>query len=357
MAGYRAQRRLPGGYTERMPVTLRSHAKINLGLAIGPVRPDGFHALATVYQTVSAHDLVTVEIMRRGNSRPWIELTCNDPRVPRDSRNTVCRMLSLALDLPGREHLAARVHIDKRLPVQGGLGAGSANAVAALAGLERRIAAAGLAPALTGEQRLRLAAEVGSDVPLFLLGGAVLGLGRGENVVPLQDLPALSAVIALPDTGVSTPAAFRDWDRAQASLGLTPQDETDRLSRLSRALAAAWCEPHTSGIFAHRGEGRAGTLLSSLVQTGILLNDFEQVVFRQHPFLETIKRSLAGQSSGHPAVYAALSGSGSAVFGLYADQDGADAAGQRLNTLGVRALRAQILDRPAYWSGMVVRED
>ena len=103
------------------------------------------------------------------------------------------------------------MHIEKRLPVQGGLGAGSANAVAALIGLERE-----LNQQLPGEERLKIAAEVGSDVPLFLIGGAVLGLGRGEDVYPMPDLPETHCVVALPNVGVSTPQAFRDWDSRHA---------------------------------------------------------------------------------------------------------------------------------------------
>jgi 4-diphosphocytidyl-2-C-methyl-D-erythritol kinase len=359
-----------------MPVTLRSYSKINLGLLIGPTRPDGFHALTTLYQTLNAHDLVTVSIAPK-HGQPHIEISCNDRRVPLDARNTVWKMLALALAVPGREGLRVRVHLEKHLPVQGGLGGGSGNAVAALLGLERELVRQGVAGpllgslpkvftgVLTGPARLRLAAEVGSDVPLFLLGGSVLGLGRGEQVVPLADLPEMEAVLALPEVGVSTPAAFRAWDLEQTSIGLTPGEMADRLNELSRALASAWVEQHATGVLASGSVPRntssdqglaGGPLLSTLVQTGILPNDFEQVVFRQHPLFEQIKRALAGQSSGNPAVYAALSGSGSAVFGLYRDEAGALAAEERLNGLGIRNLRTRTIRRAAYWADMVVDE-
>ena len=119
-----------------MSVTLRSFAKINLGLAIGPSRPDGFHALATVYQTIALHDLVTVTALPAATTR--ITLSSNDERVPLDSRNTAWKIVERALAVSG---VAAQVaiHIEKRLPVQGGLGAGSANAAAALLGLEREL--------------------------------------------------------------------------------------------------------------------------------------------------------------------------------------------------------------------------
>ncbi len=353
-----------------MAVTLRSYSKINLGLAIGPTRPDGFHALATLYQTLEAHDRITVtvsQLPRGAERRQPVVLTANDRRVPLDGRNTVWKMLALALGKPGRERLQARVHIDKRLPVQGGLGGGSANAAAALLGVEREIAGQRLAEPLSGEERLGFAAEVGSDVPLFLLGGTVLGTGRGEDVVPVEDLPSFPVVLALPEVGVSTPTAFRAWDEQQVAAGLTPEAQTRRLGKLSRALASAWVEQHATGVLSPRRGGLAGTLLSTLVQTGILLNDFEEVVFRQHPLLEQIKCALAGQPASEQEAplsslqaYAALSGSGSAVFGLYAEgvagEADASAAVERLNRLGVRSLRTRTERRTGYWAGMVESE-
>src|SRR5271170_3946299 len=187
-----------------MATCVRSYSKINLGLAIGPVRADGFHGLTTLYQTLGLHDLVTVSAKRATETR--IALTTNHPFVPRDGRNTAWRMVEGCLARLGMT-AEVGIHIEKRLPVQGGMGAGSANAAAALLGLERE-----LGVALPGVERLRLAAEVGSDVPLFLLGGAVLGLGRGELVTPVPDFPRTWCVVAVPQVGVSTPAAFKAWD-------------------------------------------------------------------------------------------------------------------------------------------------
>ena len=378
-----------------MPTCVRSYSKINLGLAIGPVRMDGFHELATLYQTLAAHDLVTVSAEPGGTEgRPRITLACTDRRVPLDGRNTVWKMLERVLALEPFSGRAWTVHvaIDKRLPMQGGLGAGSANAAAALVGLEQET---GLR--LAGGDRLRVAAEVGSDVPLFLLGGAVLGLGRGEQVYPMPDLAPegspVEVVLAFPGVGVSTPQAFRDWDalvaqRAVAAAGthsadhageaeaarlgcaeapstgiaLTGLAPSGRLVELSRVLAAALCEPQTSsGVFpTHEREDLAGHTLPALVRTGIR-NDFEEVVFRQHPFLGTIKRALLGpsgesatQTMGESAqvpgvLYAALSGSGSALFGLYSNGEAAAEAEGRLRAIGVRTLRTRLLSRAAYW--------
>ena len=119
-----------------MPTSVRSHAKINLGLYIGAPRADGFHGLSTVYQTLELHDVVMVTARRAAATR--LRMTCNDGRVPCDGRNTAWKMVALALEALGIT-AEVEIHIDKRLPVQGGLGAGSANAVAALVGLETEL--------------------------------------------------------------------------------------------------------------------------------------------------------------------------------------------------------------------------
>ena len=158
-----------------MPTRIRSHTKINLGLAIGPLRPDGFHQLTTVYQTLALHERVTVEARMAAATR--ITVTSNHPRVPTDAGNTAWRMVERCLELLGIQ-AEVHVHIDKQLPVQGGLGAGSANAVAALIGLEHE-----LDRRISPAERLRVAAGIGSDVPLFLLGGAVM-LMRRKRATP-----------------------------------------------------------------------------------------------------------------------------------------------------------------------------
>ena len=194
-----------------MATRVRSFAKINLGLAIGPTRADGFHELATVYQAIGLHDFVTISA--RLAAKTSIQLTSSNARVPINHTNTAWRMVETALDAMG---VTARVtiHIEKLLPIQGGLGAGSANAVAALVGLERE-----LGHSLQSSERLRIAAEIGSDVPLFLVGGTVLGLGRGEQVYPLPDLPATACVIAIPDVGGFNAAGLPRLGRAALAAG------------------------------------------------------------------------------------------------------------------------------------------
>jgi 4-diphosphocytidyl-2-C-methyl-D-erythritol kinase len=342
-----------------MPTTVRSFSKINLGLAIGPSRPDGFHALTTLYQTLDAHDLVTVEA--RPAAKTVITLTSDEARVPTDSRNTAWKAVELRL---AAANITAEVsvYIEKRLPIQGGMGAGSANAVAALIGLERELEKHGYLP-LPAPDRLKIAAQIGSDVPLFLIGGAILGVGRGEEVYPMPDLSPTHCVVALPEIGVSTPQAFHDWDLLHAepsapglslNAALTRPHPSDRLDKLSRAFAAVLCEPHSSGVFT-LDEGLAGNPLLALVRTGIV-NDFEEVVFPAYPQLGEIKRVLsASEVPEQSALYVSLSGSGSAIFGLYGTENAADSAVVRLREQGVRSLQTKTLPREAYWRSMVVK--
>ena len=350
-----------------MATTVRSFAKINLGLAIGPPRTDGFHDLRTVYQTIALHDILRVQVVRGTG----IEIRCEDARVPRDSSNTCYRIAEramAALQAKGR----VVIEIEKRLPVQGGLGGGSGNAVATLLGLEQA-----LRKELPPAERFRIAAEVGSDLPLFLVGGTVLGVGRGEEVYPLPDLPAIPCVVATPEIGVSTPKAFTDWDammdgspqglkpnasvesrRSKRPVGaddskLTAGDASDRMIELGRVVSA-WLSSSSqgkvktgkglSGVPVRHGRGRAETLLLDLVRTGIE-NDFEQVVFPQYPELREVKRVL--EIAG--ALYASLSGSGSATYGLFASRAAAEKAAARLRKSGIPAVATATVTRRQYW--------
>jgi len=344
-----------------MPVTIPSFAKINLGLWIGSPRTDGFHELRTVYQTIALHDVIRVSI-GRGTG---IEIRCDDPRVPTDSTNTCWQIVERAIQtLKARGRVI--IEIEKRLPVQGGLGGASGNAVAALLALERA-----LGKEVSGPQRLSIAAEVGSDLPLFLIGGTVLGVRRGEEVYPLPDLPGTTCLMALPEIAVSTPKAFADWDKlaeqglagtgegarplmdrgashAVSSAKLTLPSHSDRMLKFSREISA-WLgaapkqSRRRSGVSASGG-GRAENPLLDLVRTGIE-NDFERVVFPKYPELLEVKRVL--EKAG--AQYASLSGSGSAIYGLFESQQKAAVAAKKLIQQGMRALVTIALTRRQYW--------
>src|SRR5882762_7326099 len=375
-----------------MPVSVRSFAKINLGLYIGPLRADGFHDLRTVYQTIALHDVIRVSVGRGSG----IEILCKnkDPRVPLDSSNTCYRMAERVMEELGAKGRVS-VEIEKRLPVQGGLGAASSNAVATMVALERA-----LRKKLSGAARLRIAADVGSDLPLFLVGGTALGVGRGEEVYPLADLPSLPMVVVMPEVGVSTAQAFADWDAlvqgekaaehrsawtgegarphttpphtesaagptriwtggdARRSIGndeLTRLGASDRLIEVGRLLSA-WLSglpniigsPNTGAPA--KGGSRAGNLLLDLVRTGIE-NDFERVVFPLYPELRDIKGALERAGSR----YASLSGSGSTLYGLFQSRADAAKAVSRLRRQGLKAVATGTLTRRKYWKAVVGR--
>jgi 4-diphosphocytidyl-2-C-methyl-D-erythritol kinase len=360
-----------------MTISVRAFAKINLGLRIGALRGDGFHELLTVYQTIGLHDVIRVGVQRgRG-----IEIRCSDPRVPKDESNTCYRIVEKAMQAL-RAKGRVVVDIEKRLPVQGGLGGASANAVAALLAVERVVK-----KTLPAEERMRIAAEVGSDLPLFLMGGTVLGVGRGEQVYPLEDMPATACVVVIPEVGVSTPKAFAEWDRLYGEYErtvtvlrehlagarnflevqpegldparkqeiiaserkLTAKSASDRMVELGRGLSA-WLSERYSGaprqirLAVKPRRGRAENPLLELVRAGIK-NDFEQVVFPEYPELSEGKRAL--ERAG--AKYASLSGSGSTLYGLFASKQAARAAVTKLQRHGWAARATVTLTRGAYW--------
>ena len=330
-----------------MSTSVHSFAKINIGLKIGPLRSDGFHELRTIYQTVALSDVVRVDV----GKGVGIDIACKDKRVPLDESNTCWRVAERVLkQLKMRGKV--RITIEKNLPVQGGLGAASSNAVATLIALERE-----LKQQLPPEERLRIASEVGSDLPLFLVGGTVLGTGRGEQVFPLDDLPSWHCVVATPEVGVSTPTAFAEWDKRCATVlaehrvtdvKLTDKESSDRISTFSRSVYE-WLNGSFSltGV-PDKGWDRAEALLLDLVRTGIE-NDFESVVFPKHPAIREVKRAL--ERSG--AKYVSLSGSGSAVYGLFSGQETAALAAKKLNDQGIPAQATVTLPRERYWKEMM----
>ncbi len=334
-----------------MSISIRSFAKINLGLKIGPPRRDGFHELRTIYQTIALHDVVRVEV----EAGERIEIRCDDPRVPCDATNTCYKIAERALKTVGRSGKVI-ITIEKQLPVQGGMGAASSNAVAAMFGLERA-----LGISLTEQDKHRIAAEVGSDLNLFLIGGTVLGVDRGQEVHALQDLPELPLVVVTPAVGVSTPKAFAQWDALIAAESspngaLTTPAATGTIKKLDQAeypwlsdsyRSQAWsADGPASGVPALGGD-RAETPLLDLVRTGIE-NDFERVVFPEYPELCEVKSIL--QREG--ARFASLSGSGSTLYGLFDSASEAEAAAERMRAAGHVAVATRTVTRAEYWKAV-----
>ncbi|TWG96760.1 4-diphosphocytidyl-2-C-methyl-D-erythritol kinase [Nocardioides sp. J9] len=211
-------------------VTVRAPAKINLHLGVGSPRADGFHPLATVYQAVGLYDDVTVT-----EAPDWsVGLTSPVDGVPLDDDNIAIRSGRALVAHHGLD-LAARITIAKGIPVMGGMAGGSADAAATLLALDR------LWDLQTSdEDLLRIAGELGSDVPFALVGGTALGTGRGEVVTPVPDSTSVWWVVVLSDQGLSTPEVYRRFDL------LAPDAEAE--PSLPQALLDALAEGYTDEV-------------------------------------------------------------------------------------------------------------
>jgi 4-diphosphocytidyl-2-C-methyl-D-erythritol kinase len=269
-------------------VTVPSFAKLNLDLRVLHKRPDGYHELRTIFQTVSLKDTLTVEVSRQ--KRTQIELSCSF-QIP---DNLVVHSAKLVLDyLKLNAGVCFALH--KRIPMGAGLGGGSSNAAAVLLAL----------PALLGKSiplvdLLELAESLGSDVPFFLQGGTAVGLGRGTEFYPLPDEPARAALIVSTGIHVSTAEAYRALNR-EATVALTSPAESHILREFQ---SIAW---ELDGV---------------TPQQLPLINDFEEPVFKTHRELAAVRRKLA-RLGANPA---RMTGSGSAVFGIFKDAQRASQA-------------------------------
>jgi 4-diphosphocytidyl-2-C-methyl-D-erythritol kinase len=272
-------------------VWVEARAKLNLGLAVGPRRPDGFHELATIFQSVTLADTLVAERRARGFSlevrheqaavRGALSLSTRAV-VPAGPGNLALRAARLAAQYAGIKG-GVHLHLTKRIPAQAGLGGGSADAAAAMVAV---FALHGIQVPLA--DRLALGAELGSDVPFALLGGTALGLGRGERLTRLRRGRPFRAVIAVPRWRVPTAEAFRRIDRSRKGL-----------TRWNGKLV--FCKA-------------ADDMDLRPYRTLRLGNSFENVLGTRRPdFVDLCKRLReAGIQEPH------MTGSGSAVFGLLA---------------------------------------
>lgn len=293
-------------------VVARAHAKINLDLRVLGTRADGYHELRTVFQSLELHDTLTCRA-RRGD----LEITCRDPHVPRDESNLVwkaAQRLWKALGYPGAPR-DTTVRLEKQIPMQAGLGGGSADAAATLVALARLWAGGVDAPLLRD-----VAAELGADVPFFLWGGTALGLGRGEEIYPLVDLPRHFAVLVMPTFGISTAEAYGWYDEERAA-GYRPGAPSEAAPREFQVLPVPW-------------PSRAAQMI----------NDLEGPVARRHPEIAQVKLQL--RQAG--AVGASMSGSGSAIYGLFRTRGAAASAGKTVKRPGWRILLTRTLSRAEY---------
>ena len=259
-----------------MSVTLRegAFAKINLTLDVLGKRPDGYHDIQSVMQTISIRDDVEVEV---GTAKPWT-LSCDKEDVPQDSSNLAWKAAEMFCRAAKRDPEGVAIRITKRIPTQAGLGGGSADAAAVLRALNRHYDYPFSVYALA-----ELGAEVGSDVPFCTLGGTVLCQGRGERLRKLPDLPDTLFVVCKPDFPVSTPELYRRLDET--------------------AIAR---RPDHTAMEAAIVQGDVGAI------AGQLCNVFEPVVTEKHLELNYIKSLM----NSYGALGFAMSGSGPSVYAI-----------------------------------------
>ena len=265
-------------------VVVEARAKLNLGLAVGPRRRDGYHELATCYQSISLSDTLIAVRARRGFT---LRMRCargtrSLQAVPRGADNLVLRAARLFAKQAGLEGGASFTLI-KRIPARAGLGGGSADAAATILALERLY---GLA--LGAEARLDLAGRLGADVPFAIRGGTALGLGRGEQMTQLSLARPFRAMIAVPTWGISTARAFAQIDRKK--FGLTVWKAK---LRFAGRLALGPVEPE---------------------QALGLGNTFELALGARTVDFQSLCARLRAAGLGSPT----MTGSGSAVFGILA---------------------------------------
>ena len=286
-------------------VSLPSFAKINLDLRVLGTRADGYHDLKTIFQSLALFDNVTVTT-RRGP----LAVTCDEPDIPTDQRNLVWKAASLLhRTATGKSTPPSGALIDlrKRVPSEAGLGGGSSNAAMTLLALNKLWKLD-----LDLGTLIRIGARLGADVPYFMHGGTALGLGRGDDIYPLADMPPVHVVILRPGFGVSSADAYTWFDEESRKVLKEPA---------RRPVPPGWPAWSTA-----------------------LRNDLEAPVVRHHPAIGRIRQSLIDAG----ATFAAMSGSGSAVFGLFERGDAARRTANDLARPGWLSLHTRTLNRREY---------
>ncbi len=290
-----------------MLLRVRSFAKINLGLSVLGRRPDGYHEIQTIFQTISLCD----ELEFRPAAR--LELNCeNLPETPKEENLVWKAAISLAEETA--ETQGASITLRKNIPPGAGLGGGSSNAAATLLGLCRFWGVR-----LPDSDLLAIASGLGSDVPFFLSGGLAMGTGRGEKIELLPDIPSEHVVVIFPGVHISTAEAYRSLN-----LGLTSSARAHRIHRLY-------------------GQAKGGK--SFLAE---IFNDFESSILSASPPIMEAKRFLEERG----ATMALLSGSGSSVFGFFSNEESAFAVSRAVAREAWRLFPAKTLSRAEYFQKM-----
>jgi 4-diphosphocytidyl-2C-methyl-D-erythritol kinase len=338
-------------------MTVKSFAKINLGLEIVGKRPDGYHDIRTLFQTISLADELHLEPAPAG----VLHLAGDDPSVAWDETNLVHRAARLLREKTGTDQ-GARILVKKNVPAGRGLGGGSSNAAAALLGLNRMWGLGLDAPGLTG-----LARRLGADVPFFLHGGLCLGEDIGDRLTRLPDLAPLPCLLVFPPFPIPTASIYAgigasltrsptlsvgDEKRGPGPArtgtgkpcsGLTPNKPRPCQDRDGETRPRHSCR----GVQGLTSAGKVSKIMRFLESGdfGLLENDLEHVIFRAHPELESWKRFFLERG----AILSQVSGSGSAVYGLFPDAESAGEAQSRLPGTPAAQLAAT-LPREGYWA-------
>jgi 4-diphosphocytidyl-2-C-methyl-D-erythritol kinase len=260
-------------------IEIKARAKINLTLDVIGKRPDGYHEVAMVMQTIDLHDLITLTAITEG-----IKITANNPEIPLGPENLVYKAVELIK--PAGFSGGIHIHIEKNIPMAAGLAGGSTDAAAVLKGLNSlwRLN-------LSLDELLGLGSRIGSDVPFCILEGTALATGRGEKLTPLAAAPELWLVLAKPPIGISTKVVYSRFD-------------PDRVER----------RPDNAAMIEALAAGDIGKIRDNLV------NVLESVTLRLYPEVSVLKDQV--YRAGAEDVL--MSGSGPAVFGLAPDRPTAE---------------------------------
>lgn len=294
----------------------RSFAKINLGLEVTGRLPNGYHELKTIFAAITLHDVIEMAPRKAG-----ITVACDDPTVPTDQTNLAYRAAALMQQL-GKTKRGVAINIRKRIPVGGGVGGGSSNAATVLRALDLiwnlKLGPAGL---------LDAAKALGADVPYFLIGGPALGVGRGDDITPL-DLRIKERVLLVPGAGgVSTAKVFGRFAKSR---------RRENASAIDALL-------------------RTRTTKASSPRLEKLRNELEPAAVAESPELASTARQVRAAGKATGASLALMSGSGSSFFLLVKDADAAKAAARDLQARGLAGVGCSILSRRSYLSRFEIK--
>lgn len=281
--------------------SMEAYAKVNLHLQICGQRDDGYHLLYTFMQTISLSDTVELEVfdsMMTTQNQQNVLLIQDQADHGDNSDNTACRAAEQYLSLIGNPKVPVRITLTKRIPVQAGLGGGSADAAATLNLMNEAFAGA-----LNEEQLLDVAKSIGADVPFFLRGGTALCEGIGEIITPVSLLDGLPLLLIQPLDGISTPEAYAEYDRIHSGRHAKKESQ--------EALYAALC--------CSKGASSTDRIRHAIPY---MVNDLEPIALEKISELRLIFSFL----ETHDAIFVRMSGSGSAVFGVFANTMTRDAA-------------------------------